>query len=71
MASTILPAETQGALMLFNLPAKEIIHQNVISQLMVESSSHALQLLTSSPRYRGGNLCPAAQIPRQHLGDGV
>lgn len=35
MAITTLPAETKGTLMLFSLPAKGIIHQNIISQLMV------------------------------------
>lgn len=48
MVSTTLPAETQGTLILFNLSVKEIIHQKIISQLMVESSPHALQLHTSS-----------------------
>ena len=73
MASITLPAETEGTLMLFNLPVKEIIHQNVISQLMVESSPHALQLLTSSPHWRGrgGLVSTARQLSRQHLGDGV
>lgn len=73
MASTTVPAEMEGTLMLFNLPVKEIIHQNVISQLMVESSPHALQLRTSSPHWRGGGglLCTACQLSRQHLGDGA
>lgn len=73
MASTTLPAETRGTLTLFNLPVKEIIHQNIISQLMVESSPHTLQLCTSSPHWRGrgGLVCATCQLSRQHLGDGV